>query len=175
MACPQAVAHCFVLRHHGHQYTSMQSVEWWSRRIPGILLPWSFSDLGWTQLPPGKSYRWPYRTLLARGRSTANVGGCHKCGYPKMPKWIVYILMENPIRMDDLGVPLISRNLYAAIASHCMQLSSEKHQLCADDHGPSAGPRVRHWWRQQLASGPWGSECGTWIFMLNICQLINVN
>ena len=24
------------------------------------------------------------------------------------PKWMVYNLMENPIKMDDLGVPLFS-------------------------------------------------------------------
>ena len=29
------------------------------------------------------------------------------------PKWMVYIIMENPIKMDDLGVPLFSeRSIY---------------------------------------------------------------
>ena len=50
---------------------------------------------------------WISKSFLEQ--NTCNVGTCHHIGVSKnsgIPKWMVYNIMENPIKMDDLGVPL---------------------------------------------------------------------
>ena len=50
----------------------------------------------------GKDCRWECAEAVSHEISRAINGGVHELGYPK---WLVYF-MENPIKMDDLGVPL---------------------------------------------------------------------
>ena len=52
----------------------------------------------------------PRRMVRCDGDFHGKMGVDHKWGYWGTPKWMVYF-MENPIKMDDLGVAPILGNL----------------------------------------------------------------